>query len=60
LKQVTKEEKDLLIKHNILKMEMGKYPDLSITSKRKKHRKRYYVPDYMVNVLMDKLKFSNK
>jgi len=51
LKQVTKEEKDLLIKHNILKMEMGKYPDLSITSKRKKHRKRYYVPDYMVDRL---------
>jgi len=51
LKQVTKEEKDLLIKHNILKMEMGKYLDLIVTSKRKKHRKRYYVPDFMVDRL---------
>ena len=60
LKQISQQEKEWLIKNNILKMEMGKYPDLSITSKRKKHRKRYFVPDYMVNVLKDKLKISNK
>ena len=46
MKQVTKQELNLLISKNILKMEGGQYPDLCIVGKQKKSRRRkYFVPE---------------
>ena len=46
LQQITRQEKDYLITKNLLRMVNGKHPDLSITSKKKKgKRKKYYVID---------------
>jgi len=42
LKQISQQEKEWLIKNNILKMERGKYPDLSGTSKNKKSRRKKF------------------
>ena len=50
MKQVSKQEKDWLIKNNILKMERGKYQDLSLIGRCKKsRRKKYFVPDWMAD-----------
>jgi hypothetical protein len=52
LVQINKDEKEFLIKNGYLKAKMGKYPDLTITSRNKKSRRKiYYVPDYYVNYL---------
>ena len=50
MKSISQKEKEWLIKNNILKMECGKYPDLSGTSKKKKsRRKKILVPDWMAD-----------
>ena len=50
MQQITTQELNLLISKNILKMEGGKYPDLSGTSKKKKSkRKKILVPDWMAD-----------
>jgi len=50
LKEISRQELEWLIKNGILKMEYGKYPDLSGTSKKKKsRRKKILVPDFMAN-----------
>ena len=50
MKQISQQEKEWLISKNILKMEGGKYPDLSGTSKKKKsRRKKILVPDWMAD-----------
>jgi len=55
LKQVTKEELDLLISKNIIKMEGGKYPDLCIVGRQKKSRRRkYFVPEKYIYRLYGK------
>ena len=46
MQPVTKEEKEWLIENNLLQMEKGRYPDLTLTGKRKR-KKKYYVPDYL-------------
>lgn len=47
--RITKGQKDYLIKQGILKMERGRYPDLSICNKEHcgKGSKTYLVPDWM-------------
>lgn len=52
MQQITRQEKDYLIEQNFLKMVRGQYPDLAITSKKKKGKKKgknkkYYVTDYL-------------
>jgi len=48
LQEITRMEKDYLIEQNFLKMVRGQYPDLVITSKKKKGKnKKYYVTDYL-------------
>ena len=55
MKQVTKEELDLLISKNIIKMEGGKYPDLCIVGRQKKSRRRkYFVPEKYIYRLYGK------
>lgn len=47
--KISKSQKEHLIKQGILKMEKGRYPDLSICNKEhgKGMSKTYYVPSYM-------------
>jgi len=48
LKQISQKEKEWLISKKILKMERGKYTDLTtICGKKKSRRKKPTVPDYM-------------
>ena len=55
MKQVTKEELDLLISKNIIKMEGGKYPDLCIVGRQKKSRRRkYFLPEKYIYRLYGK------
>ena len=50
MKQVSQQEKEWLISKKILKMEGGKYPDLTtICGKKKSRRKKPMVPDYMAD-----------
>jgi len=52
LKQISQQEKEWLISKKILKMEGGKYPDLStVCGKKKSRRKKPMVPDYMVDII---------
>jgi len=52
LKQVSQQEKEWLISKKILKMEGGKYPDLTtICGKKKSRRKKPMVPDYMADLI---------
>jgi len=52
LKQVSQQEKEWLISKKILKMEGGKYPDLTtICGKKKSRRKKPMVPDYMKDII---------
>ena len=52
MKQVSQQEKEWLISKKILKMEGGKYPDLSTIGKGKKsRRKKPTVPDYMIDLI---------
>jgi len=52
LKQISQKEKEWLISKKILKMERGKYPDLStICGKKKSRRKKSFVPDFMVDLI---------
>ena len=47
--QVSKTQREWLIKNNILKMEHGKYPDDSLIGRKKKsRRKKHFLPDWMV------------
>lgn len=45
--EVSKREKDWLIKNNYLKLKKGRYADLTVTSRKKSKskRKKYYVPE---------------
>jgi len=45
--QISKQEKDWLIKNKYLKLEKGKYTDLTVTSRKKSKskRKKHYVPE---------------
>ncbi len=47
MQQITKQEKDWLIKNNYLKIKRGKYEDLTVTSRKKSKskRKKYYVSE---------------
>jgi len=52
LKPISQQEKEWLISKKILKMERGKYPDLTIIGRGKKsRRKKPTVPDYMVDLI---------
>ena len=52
MKQISQQEKEWLISKKILKMEGGKYPDLStVCGKKKSRRKKPMVPDYMVDII---------
>ena len=52
MKSISQQEKEWLISKKILKMERGKYPDLSTIGKNKKsRRKKPTVPDYMVDII---------
>ena len=52
MKQVSQQEKEWLISKKILKMEGGKYPDLTtICGKKKSRRKKPMVPDYMKDII---------
>lgn len=48
--KISKDQVQNLIKKGYLKNVNGKYPELHITSKQKKgKRKNYFVPDYLKN-----------
>ena len=49
--QISKREKEFLIENGLLATWKGMYPDLHITSKRKKKGKTFYVPDYLREIL---------
>jgi len=52
LKQISQQEKEWLISKKILKMERGKYPDLTTIGRGKKsRRKKPTVPDFMVDII---------
>jgi len=52
LKSISQQEKEWLISKNILKMEGGKYPDLTtICGKKKSRRKKPMVPDFMKDII---------
>ena len=52
MKQVSQQEKEWLISKKILKMERGKYPDLTTIGRGKKsRRKKCFVPDFMINII---------
>ncbi len=46
MQQISKSEKEFLMKNKLIQMIGGRYPDLTITG-RKSKRKKYYVPDYI-------------
>lgn len=48
MQQISRTQKEWLVKNNILKMERGKYPDCSLVGRKKKsRRKKIFVPDWM-------------
>jgi len=51
--EVSKREKDWLIKNNYIELKNGKYVDLTVTSRKKSKgkRKKYYVIDNMAEIL---------
>ena len=52
MKSISQQEKEWLISKNILKMEGGKYPDLTtICGKKKSRRKKPMVPSYMKDII---------
>ena len=52
MKSISQQEKEWLISKKILKMERGKYPDLTtICGKKKSRRKKPMVPDYMKDII---------
>lgn len=52
MKSISQQEKEWLISKNILKMEGGKYPDLTtICGKKKSRRKKPMVPDFMKDII---------
>jgi len=61
LKQISQQEKEWLISKKILKMEGGKYPDLStVCGKKKSRRKKCFVPDFMINIINKEMYDKNK
>jgi len=60
LKQISQQEKEWLISKKILKMERGKYPDLTtICGKKKSRRKKCFVPDFMSDIIKREM-YKNK
>ena len=52
MKSISQQEKEWLISKNILKMEGGKYTDLTtICGKKKSRRKKPMVPDFMKDII---------
>ncbi len=52
MEEISKEEMQRLIRENILRMENGKYQDLTIVNKNKPaRRKRRYVPRTFLGIL---------
>ena len=61
MKQISQQEKEWLISKKILKMEGGKYPDLStVCGKKKSRRKKCFVPDFMINIINKEMYDKNK